>query len=87
MILPIFHMGGMIDWLMLQLKMLVKKMMPFSPKCFNIIDGEMVVGPLGILSLFNCSPGLLRGDDNGRVGGYFHILRGFVAPGVYCVLN
>ena len=47
---------------------------------------------LGDLSLFNCSPGLLRGDDNGRVGVLFRILcksllNSFVglvvAPGVY----
>ena len=43
-------MGGMIDWLMLQSKMLVKKMMPFSPKCFNIIDAEMLSGPLEFLA-------------------------------------
>ena len=41
---PTFQMGGMSDWFMQPLKVLVRKRMPFGPRCLSMM-GESSSGP------------------------------------------
>ena len=67
MILDVFHMGGMMDLLMQQLRRLVRYLMPCEPRCFSIM-GEMLSGPwLWMICFFDCLPDLDLCDNYFRL--------------------